>query len=118
MKVMPMTDITEHKWSDKTVDVDSEYILNRGLHLYCGQAGEIFINKSDAIAIAKHFDIFRALSSLEYMAKELEVNLDSNRIDREEESLSSPDDTMMRNVQFTRGQMKAWIAVLRGNDNV
>ena len=50
-------DIKEHKWSDKTVELDDEFTSDTALHLYCHFVGEVFINKKDAIAIAKHFGL-------------------------------------------------------------
>lgn len=53
-----MTNITEHKWSDDSVMDAQPYTesINIGLHMGCGS---IDINKSDAIAIAKHFGLIK-----------------------------------------------------------
>ena len=51
-------DITKHRWRDRSVEYDDDYInITDPLHLYCGHSGEIYIEKRDAIAIAKHFGL-------------------------------------------------------------
>lgn len=58
-----MTDITEHKWSDN-ISINRATISHDKILIWCVAdclEGEdsIMIDKSDAIAIAKHFDIIR-----------------------------------------------------------
>jgi len=52
-----MTDITEHEWSDS--DIFEAFSCKGDIKLVVPKVpGGIDINKSDAIAIAKHFGLF------------------------------------------------------------
>ena len=52
-----MTDITEHEWSDE--EISAEEIGDDTIWIWAvnGNAG-ISLNKEDAMAIAKHFNLF------------------------------------------------------------
>ncbi len=55
-----MTDITKHKWSDTSlvsdIDLDGDILIRSKWH-----GDNVLLQKSDAIAIAKHFGITKEL---------------------------------------------------------
>jgi len=57
--VLIMTKITEHKWSDGNVNQGAHCFSKNDLW-FSPHNGHMLINESDAIAIAKHFNIKEA----------------------------------------------------------
>lgn len=66
-----MTDITKHKWFDCAVKgvelIKSDYLVIRSLE----EVSSTMLNKSDAIAIAKHFGVLDVEEVLIHQLEEM-----------------------------------------------